>query len=233
MEETLRITNVLSDETRLNIYDYIAKKHNSVNVQEIADTFHIHPNVARLHLTKLEDIGMIIGRLQKNPKGGRPFRIYELSEEVIKLQFPFRDYEMLAKIALETLLSLGEQGKNALVETGRKFGHQIMAKTYPDLDVQTLTAEEKIKLLKDASVMLGLEPEFDYNPSNDTYTYKIYNCPFKEIAAKDDHQTICEMHRYFIKGMFEELFSNVITLEEKTNMLNECKTCGYLINIKS
>ncbi|SET62293.1 Winged helix-turn-helix DNA-binding [Salinibacillus kushneri] len=75
MNDTLRITNVLNDDTRLSIYEYISKKHNGVNVQEIATQFNIHPNVARLHLSKLEDIGMVNSHIQKNKKGGRPFRI--------------------------------------------------------------------------------------------------------------------------------------------------------------
>jgi predicted ArsR family transcriptional regulator len=68
VEQTLKITNVLNDATRLKIYEYISKKHSEVNVQEIADKYHIHPNVARLHLTKLEDIGMIVGKMQKTLK---------------------------------------------------------------------------------------------------------------------------------------------------------------------
>ncbi|TXK86230.1 helix-turn-helix transcriptional regulator, partial [Parageobacillus sp. SY1] len=54
MEQTLKITNVLADPTRYHIYEYITKKHKKVSVQEIAEAFNIHPNVARLHLTKLE-----------------------------------------------------------------------------------------------------------------------------------------------------------------------------------
>jgi len=65
MEKTLKITNVLSDPTRYYIYQYITKRHSDVTVQEIADTFEIHPNVARLHLTKLEDVNMLISETKK------------------------------------------------------------------------------------------------------------------------------------------------------------------------
>lgn len=65
MEQTLKITNVLSDPTRYYIYQYITKRHKDVTVQEIADNFSIHPNVARLHLSKLEDVNMLVSE-QKN-----------------------------------------------------------------------------------------------------------------------------------------------------------------------
>lgn len=68
MEQTLRITNVLSDPTRYYIYQYISKQHQEVTVQEIADGFNIHPNVARLHLSKLEDVNMLVSETKKQVK---------------------------------------------------------------------------------------------------------------------------------------------------------------------
>ncbi|MED3059959.1 transcriptional regulator, partial [Bacillus thuringiensis] len=47
MEQALKITGVLADPTRYYIYKYISQKHSYVTVQEIADEFDIHPNVAR------------------------------------------------------------------------------------------------------------------------------------------------------------------------------------------
>ncbi len=107
MEQALKITGVLSDPTRYYIYKYISQKHSYVTVQEIADEFDIHPNVARLHLSKLEDVHMLKSETKKTGKGGRPSRLYVLSEDVIQLQFPFRDYQLLARIAFNSLLSLG------------------------------------------------------------------------------------------------------------------------------
>src|SRR5690606_36252719 len=118
MEQTLKITNVLADPTRFYIYQYIVKKNTDVTVQEIADEFNIHPNVARLHLTKLEDVNMLVSETKKTGKGGRPSRLYKLSADLIQLNFPYRDYQLLSKIAIEMMSSLGEIGKQALEITG-------------------------------------------------------------------------------------------------------------------
>jgi transcriptional regulator len=69
MEQTLKITNVLADPTRFSIYNYIVNQNREVTVQEIADEFSIHPNVARLHLSKLEDVGMLKSE-NKKPDAG-------------------------------------------------------------------------------------------------------------------------------------------------------------------
>src|SRR6476646_9287733 len=126
MEQTLKITNVLADPTRYYIYQYITKRHQEITVKEVAENFNIHPNVARLHLSKLEDVNMLASETKKTGKGGRPSRLYRLSEDVIQLHFPFRDYMLLANVAIQTMISLGEAGKQALYLTGKRFGTEVI-----------------------------------------------------------------------------------------------------------
>src|SRR5690625_1787037 len=126
MENTLKVTTVMSDPTRFDIYQHLIENHQDVNVNEIAKHFDIHPNVARLHLSKLEDINLVTSQLVKTGKGGRPGRRYKLSDNVIELNFPARDYKILSSIALESLMELGEAGKQALYQTGRKYGMEAI-----------------------------------------------------------------------------------------------------------
>src|SRR5690625_963569 len=126
MEHTLKVTNVLSDPTRLNIYQFMIQNRKEVTVTQIAEHFDIHPNVARMHLTTLQHINLLLSYSKRTGKGGRPSRLYRLSEEVIELNFPHRDYKMFSIIALETFAELGEPGKEALYQTGRKYVLKIM-----------------------------------------------------------------------------------------------------------
>ncbi|QED48621.1 helix-turn-helix transcriptional regulator [Cytobacillus dafuensis] len=227
MEQTLKITNVLSDPTRYYIYQYITKRHNEVTVQEIADNFNIHPNVARLHLSKLEDVNMLVSETQKTGKGGRPSRLYRLSDDVIQLHFPYRDYQLLSKIAMQTLLSLGEQAKSALYETGKKFGLELIdqEKNRSSQFNESLSFDQKLNIIKNAATMSGFHPEFEANDEKTKIYFQIFNCPFKEVAA-DHEESVCNMHFEFLKGMFEALFDE-IELIEKENMLNGCESCSY------
>ncbi|MDZ5471014.1 helix-turn-helix domain-containing protein (plasmid) [Bacillus sp. 31A1R] len=226
MEQTLKITNVLSDPTRYYIYQYITKMHQEVTVQEIADNFNIHPNVARLHLSKLEDVNMLISETKKTGKGGRPSRLYRLSDDVIQLNFPFRDYQLLSRIAIETMISLGEEGKKALYLTGKKFGKEVIEQ---EINRQnnggSLTFEQKLNSLKNAATMAGFYPEFEANDDQTKIYFQIFNCPFKEVAIEHS-ETVCNTHFEFLKGMFEQLFDSV-ELIEKENMLSGCHSCSY------
>lgn len=226
MEKILKITNVLSDPTRYSIYEFITRKHQEVTVQEIAEHFDIHPNVARLHLSKLEDVHMLVSETKKTGKGGRPSRLYRLSDDVIQLNFPFRDYQLLAKIALETLFSLGEAGKQVLFETGKKFGNEYMeseiAKRY---GTEELTFDEKLEILKEAAELAGFYPEFEASEDKSVIYFQIYNCPFRELA-QSHYDPVCPTHREFLKGMFESLFGSV-KLVEKESIPEGCDSCSY------
>lgn len=225
MEQTLKVTNVLSDATRFNIYQFMIQDKKEVTVNEVAKKFDIHPNVARMHLTKLQDIDLLISYTERTGRGGRPSRIYRLSEEVVELNFPHRDYKMFSIIALETFAELGEAGKQALFETGRKYGRNIMER-YHTPAIKDLSIDQKLHILEDAGIMLGMYPEFNYVPDNNTITFRVNNCPFKEIA-QTNHALVCNMHQYFLKGMFESLFTN-IKLIETENMFQGCENCSYV-----
>jgi predicted ArsR family transcriptional regulator len=230
MEQTLKITSVLADPTRYHIYEYITKKRKEVSVQEIAEAFNIHPNVARLHLTKLEDVNMIVSETQKTGKGGRPSRLYRLSDEVIQLHFPFRDYQLLSKIAIQTMMKLGNAGKQALYETGKSFGKELVAQRIAhDQSPQQLTFAEKVAIVKEAAETAGFHPTFEYNEKEEKIYLQIFNCPFKEIALEEP-EVICQMHHAFLRGMFEVLFPNVELIEIE-NMTNGCDYCSYRVNL--
>jgi predicted ArsR family transcriptional regulator len=227
MEQTLKITNVLSDPTRYYIYQYITNRHQEVTVQEVADHFNIHPNVARLHLSKLEDVNMLASETKKTGKGGRPSRLYRLSDDVIQLHFPFRDYMLLAKVAIETMVSLGEAGKTALYHTGKRFGAEVIEQEVAkkSLSNNELEFEQKLNILKSAATLAGFYPEFEVNGDQSKIYFQIFNCPFKEVA-QDHTDTVCNMHQEFLRGMFEALFSSA-ELIEKENMIKGCSHCSY------
>ncbi|WP_188453662.1 helix-turn-helix transcriptional regulator [Virgibacillus oceani] len=230
MEKALQISSVLGDPTRFNIYQYIVKQNQEVNVSEIAKQFEIHPNVARLHLSKLEDVSMIVSYPKKTGKGGRPSRLYKLSDEVIELSFPHRDYKLLSSIAIESFSELGEAGKHALYNTGRKYGLKVIERLQTvHYSNEDLTVDKKIHLLENAGHMLGMYPNFTYNQESNSITFCINNCPFKEVASHN-HKTICEMHNYFLKGMFEALFNDVELIEEE-NMFQGCESCTYVAKL--
>ena len=84
--------------------DRRAARHAVVTVAEVAERFGLHPNVARMHLTKLEQAGLLLDRDCARAKGGgRPARLYSLSDQVSSFDMPPRRYDLLSSLALKAL----------------------------------------------------------------------------------------------------------------------------------
>ncbi|WP_227938527.1 helix-turn-helix transcriptional regulator [Alkalihalobacillus deserti] len=229
-QNTLKITSVLSDPTRFSIYQHVSRKRENVTVQEIADQFSIHPNVARLHLTKLEDVKMIISETQKTGKGGRPSRFYKLSNEVIQLQFPFRDYQRLSKMAIESLFGLGDVGLDALHKVGYKYGRESAELYVQELqvDIATLSMEEKVRMIEEIAINQGLNPEIQYVKEKDEIEFSIYNCTFKELMTEHS-VSLCSMHHELFKGIFS-LFLGDHILKDNSKLTDpKAKACSYAV----
>lgn len=231
VEQTLKVTNVLSDPTRFQIYNYIVNNHKEVTVQEIANNFDIHPNVARLHLSKLEDVNMLVSDTKKTGRGGRPSRLYSISNEVIKLNFPFRDYELLSTITLETMVKLGETGKQALYKVGKQYGIKSVEQNIErNINAKELTFEEKLDILTAVTQSAGFYPEIEVGNDKSNIFIHLYNCPFKEVAF-DHQEVVCTMHKRFLQGMFESLF-DYVNFTEEGNIFTGCESCSYKVTVK-
>jgi predicted ArsR family transcriptional regulator len=225
--DTLKLTGVLSDPTRYAIYQSITSQNRQFSVHEIADKFSIHPNVARLHLTKLEDVSLLSSVLEKTGKGGRPSRLYRVSDQSVNLQFPPSDYPLLADIAIQALHSLGDIGKKALRDAGLRFGREAANRIIFSQKIGLNTSlETKLAHICRLINAHGIHPEIEII-DQDTIRFRIYSCNFKE-AAKKMPESGCQMHHTFLRGIFETFFGN-ITLLEENSIIGGCDSCNYTL----
>ncbi|RNB91120.1 transcriptional regulator [Brevibacillus fluminis] len=225
--DTQKLTSALADPTRFSIYQFVASQKNAVTVQEIADQFTIHPNVARLHLTKLEDVDLLKSISDKSGKGGRPSRLYSLSDQVVNLQFPPRDYRFLADIAIEALLSLGPAGEAALVTMGHRMGIEAAKRAMMERPLNPKEDLEKtLQHMERLVIAQGLKPEIELLDTQ-TLRFRVYNCTFME-STKRFSGMVCKMHNALLHGIFEAYFGE-IELKEEESMLSGCKSCTYTV----
>lgn len=223
--DTLKLTSVLADSTRFAIYKYIIKMHTPVNVLEIADEFKIHPNVARLHLTKLEDVNLLASVTEKNGRGGRPSRLYSLSDEEICLQFPTKNYRLLANIAIDSLHAFGEDGKKMFDKMGKIFGKETAIKTMikdgiDNLDDIPLT--EKVESIKQILQSHGVPPKIEIVDEN-TISFSLNSCIFHKTGDNEKNKMICEMHNNLFEGVFETYLGEIDFIRQSNK--ESCSVC--------
>nr|WP_274387457.1 helix-turn-helix domain-containing protein [Salsipaludibacter albus] len=67
--------------TRAGIYRRLRTDGDGVSAKDVAEMFGLHPNVARGHLDQLADVGLVVVGSRRNPKGGRPAKVYIAREQ--------------------------------------------------------------------------------------------------------------------------------------------------------
>lgn len=199
MDRDHELSAVLADDTRYRIYRSIAERPGvEVTVADVAGEFGLHPNVARMHLAKLEQAGFLATGLRRAGGGGRPAKLYRLSDMVVTFGFPPRRYELLSRLALNSLSAGGSRDDALLVcrEAGAAEGRRALAgETQPPRDeaaaaaVLTAIAEEQ-----------GLLPEVTVGERS--LQVVVRNCAFSELSGSDP-DLVCAMHRAFLHGVME------------------------------
>lgn len=225
MSDTLKLTNTLADETRYSIYQYILKEKKQVNVQEIAEQFGIHPNVARLHLTKLTESKLLSSEFVKNGKGGRPARVYLLAEKPIYLSFPKQENHLLLQWLLELVDSIGEMA----ISKAKEISYRNGQKSIQHGNDLTQTFETKLEVLTEAANSIGYFPQITEVEGKKSITFSIYNCPYKDQLNKYPH-LVCALHESFLKGQFDTLFPTNEFVQVES-MQNHCNNCVYQIEV--
>ncbi len=75
------VTEVLASPTRAGIYRRLRTDGDGVSARDVAEMFGLHPNVARGHLDQLAEVGLVVVGTRRNPRGGRPAKVYIAREQ--------------------------------------------------------------------------------------------------------------------------------------------------------
>jgi len=201
-----KVSAVLADPTRYSIYQYVLVAPDSVPVAEVARRFDLHPNVARMHLSKLAEIGLLVQRTERSRKGGRPSYVYGPSGSAVSLTtVPARDFQLLADLLVQSLALLGDGGKEAVEQIGHTFGRRLgqeaLAKLVPALE-KANGATGPIELLEACAVALnrlGVSARVVMGPG-DRPSLVLKSCGFHEVASIHPDQ-VCHLCKAMVEGV--------------------------------
>ncbi len=198
--DPVRLASVMADGTRFSVYRHLVEAApRPVSAQEVADRFHLHPNVARLHLNKLEEIGLVVSDTERSGRGGRPYRVYRPSGQSLHLSLPPRDYQLLSELLCQALALLGDRGLEALEEVGRRHGREVARDAVRRLPPEDPLTEEAL-LGAVAGVLSEQGLLARVAPSERGTVLTLHNCSFAEVADRFP-QLICRLCRGLVQGV--------------------------------
>ena len=191
----------LDDPIRRRLYELVRRAGRPLNREEAAHEAGISKKLAAFHLDKLVDRGLLTfgyarpeGR--SGPGAGRPAKTYSPSEVEVEVSIPERNYDVIGKLLVDSILAESEPGARAEVaskvasEEGRRTGERIRKE-------MRLRPPGKERALALAAQVLE---ERGYEPYPAEGSIRLRNCPFHAMA-RHAPELVCRMNRSFIEGI--------------------------------
>ena len=187
----------LGDATRFAIYKHVVGSPEAVSAAAAAAVFGLHRTVARSHLEKLAQAGLLVIGTRRNPLGGRPSKVYSPSNARVDIQLPPRRYEALAGM-LARLVSESGEGSSARAEAlGYQYGRAIAA----DLPAGRAPRERGVDLDAAAAYLraAGCSARIVVKDEH-TLVVEVGNCLYPEVA-RDHPGVICDLSAGALCGL--------------------------------
>jgi predicted ArsR family transcriptional regulator len=181
--DEVEVYRVLTSKSRLEIFRLLYG--GPKGIREIADKLSLGMFTVRYHMKALESVGLI-ERYEIKGRRGKPKAYYKVSEHPPLLTFPKRDYQRFSDELIQTFQkALGEeQFKKAIWQMGHKNGANALIALATESGITDWTVGNYKELFVDRNVaQLVGEPEI-VEQSADRLVYRIFSCPYKELAEK-------------------------------------------------
>jgi predicted ArsR family transcriptional regulator len=161
--------------------------------------FGLHRTVARAHLEKLGDLGLVSTSTRRRPGGGRPAKIYAVTDARLEVMVPPRRYERLARLLLQLVQETLEPDVAAATASalGRAFGQQT-AEEFAGAGVQG-PVKLSPRAVMDWMEIAGYGATLGASGNGET-VIEVHNCVYRELS-QDFPDVVCAFDRSMLCGM--------------------------------
>ena len=187
----------LGNATRFAVYEHVVRSPAPVSAGEVAKIFGLHRTVARSHLEKLTTAGLVVVGTRRNPRGGRPAKVYAPSSARLDIQLPPRRYEALSAMLVRLAARLDRHAASLAAEVGYEYGREAAAGLAHGRSAGDggLDLEGIVTYLRDA----GCSPRVDVKDDR-TVGVEVSNCLYLEVA-RDHPGFVCDLSTGMLCGL--------------------------------
>lgn len=194
-----KVADVFGEPTRRAIYRHLRGSQVPRSATEVAGVFGVHRTVARAHLERLTDLGLVETGTRRRAGGGRPAKTYAITPERLEFMVPPRRYERLARLLLRTLGAAAdtEAAREAAVKLGYSFGEETAVALAGEVSgLSPKTTPIDVIAWMDAA---GYDATLGGN-GDGTAVIEVRNCVYRELA--DEYpDVVCGLDKGMLCGM--------------------------------
>ncbi len=195
----------LGEPVRRKLYRYVVAQPDPVSRERAADGVGVPPHVAKFHLDKLEEDGLLDVEYRRppgrsGPGAGRPAKLYRRAARHIAVSLPERRYDLAGYVLAEAASAAQRAGlpmdgliSEAARAAGRRMVEQVRQAGQP--------ATRRADALNAAAGALGAN---GYEPRLADGRITLANCPFHDLAASH-RALVCALNLDLINGLLGAL----------------------------
>ena len=195
----------LADPVRRTLYRYVAAQTGPVNRDQAAAGAGVARHVAKFHLDKLVEDGLLeVGYARPpgrgGPGAGRPAKLYRRSSRELAVSLPQRDYELAGRLLARAVTDaqrddtpIGNALRDVAREAGRNLGQLVRDQAGP--------RPSRSAVLGATTSVLRAS---GYEPRADAAGITLSNCPFHALA-QDFTDLVCGINLELMGGLVDGL----------------------------
>ena len=203
-----RAHGALASASRVRILDLLRDSSTALDVQQMAERSHLHPNTVRFHLKILIDAGLACWHSDPGRGvSGRPRFLYAATTDHSATVHQ-QGYQLLADILVSYLGASKTIPTGVPEEAGRAFARRYWRPSRPLAEV---SSDEAIRQVIAIFAELGFQPELDDHEPH--HRMLLHACPFRALAIEHP-DIICAVHL----GLLRQTLANLSAAVQATRL---------------
>jgi predicted ArsR family transcriptional regulator len=200
LDDRLAPLAALAEPARRRLYDFVVRQAEPVNRDQAAAGVGVPRHVAKFHLDRLVDGGLLDVEYRRppgrgGPGAGRPAKLYRRSDKTLEVSVPPRRYEVVGRVLAQAVTEtertgapLAESVADAAAAAGLAAGREARHRAGPRASRADVLAA-------------GLESlaAQGFEPAADASGVALRNCPF-EVLSRDYTELVCGLNLRFMEG---------------------------------
>jgi len=203
-----------------------------LSIDEISRSTGLRRVTVQYHLRILEQAGLVRPKLEAKAAPGRPRKIYEATKEYLNLSFPKRQYELLLKLLMSSVVR--DYGHDELVKlmeaAGRELGQSILFKVKLSHGIVKWDIVSFCNYILPELRGLGFSPLVSGDCVNEVVV-KLTNCIFRELLPEYS-EALCAWLRALVNSLMEPFKGFEVKLE-RSDACSEFDDCLTIIKTKA
>jgi predicted ArsR family transcriptional regulator len=215
----------LGDPLRRSLYKFVVQQSDPVSRDQAAAGLEIAHHVAKFHLDKLVEDGLLEVEYRRppgrsGPGAGRPAKLYRRASRAIAVSLPERRYDLVGQVLAEALTAAATTGEpvaealhRAAAGTGRALAAAAPA---------AATRSSRAQRVRSAHDVLAAN---GYEPRSDGAGITLANCPFHKLAQQYT-SLVCTMNLDLITALLDGLGDTTLQARLDPSPGRCCVTVG-------